>query len=843
MPQSMKSYRHEIPQDLTLRRCLKAMFHYQDVDKVIDALLINNHYLYKSSLAEQLNVLLRFEPEGCTIDQNESCSKLFVQRFENGIFDALFEFSKSCCLLIDNQIACKFKSVLRWHEMSTLLSEDLLVCAYMAAERIIPKDFAWSPYINTDCVKLNDILNEKLVDIHAHLKGSSLNFDVNWICLMNHIEERESIFKEIQNGLQHKAVFSIYKNSQRSYYMLSVLACAIRIVLFSRIKGIKTKTEDFLKLNIISSNSDLVANTLRNSITIDVKSFEPDAYKYIDNENLKGVWFDYAHTNDIKMPEKEGCAFSSLSGERRLLYAVLGMIRNNTLNEYDTSLFYIYLLVKHKIRHELIQTNEETGFKNFQLYDKRKTLFVAEHPAYAQYRTLLHHLSVGSMFGSDKDNRGLETRISPHENSEKLNYNIKKLDSQITDGCLKHNPTGWNYGYVLHYIKVNDNCYPAYFSLKVRHQDLRDKVKQQAKAIVQSRKKEDERIAEDLMLTPRIHGIDAASSEIECRPEVFAQAFRFCRRSIPNIGITYHAGEDFHDVIDGLRAIEECIRFLGMRSADRFGHALVLGIDVQDYYHKRRNVIAMPKQVAMDNAMWLYVKLGNCFLYREVRNELHEMFNQLFMDIFKDFGDLVDIDIYYQSWLLRGDNPTVYRQDGSIVSNDDVDENWHKENCSMRPDAEKARTNLDVCKLFYYYHRNQRVKEAGAEIVVVEYQNSLIKAIEFAQKRMIRMVDKKGLCIECNPTSNFKIGEINRYEDHPISKFHAKGLTLFAGRHISSSINTDDKGVFATSIEREYALISAALIRRFGDTKYAEKKVWRWLEDIRQHSIEQKFVK
>lgn len=842
MPQTMKSYRHEIPQDLTLRRCLKAMFHYQDVDKVIDALSIDNHYLYKSFLVEQLNVLLRFKPEGCTIDQNESCSKLFVQRFENGVFDALFEFSKSCCMLIDNQIECRFKSILRWHEMSTLLSEDLLVCAFMAAKRIIPKDFAWSPYIDTDCAGLNSILNKEVADIHAHLKGSSLNFDVNWICLMNHIEERETLFKEIHNGLQHKAVSSSYKNSQRSYYMLSVLACAIRIVLFSRIKNITSNTENFLKYNI-SSYSDLIANTLRNSITIDVKSFEPDAYKFIDNETLKGVCFDYAHTNDIKMPEKEGCAFSSLSGERRLLYAILVMIKNNKLNEYDTSLFYIYLLVKHKIRHELVQTNEETGFKNFQLYDKRKTLFVAEHPAYAHYRTLLYHLSVGSMFGSDKDNRCLETRISPHENSEKLNNTIKKLDSQINDGCLKHNPTGWNYGYVLHYIKFNDNCYPSYFSLKVRHQDLRDKVKQQAKAIVQSRKNEDERTAKGLMLKQRIHGIDAAGSEIVCRPEVFAQAFRFCRRSIPNIGFTYHVGEDFHDVIDGLRAIEECIRFLGMRSADRLGHALALGTDVQDYYHKRRNVIAMPKQVAMDNAMWLYVKLGNCFLYREVRNELHEKFNQLFMDIFKDFGDLVDIDTYYQSWLLRGDNPNVYRQDGSIVSNDDADENWHKENCSMSPDAEQARTNLDVRKLFYFYHRNQRVKEAGAEIVSVDYQQSIIKAIEFVQKRMMRMVDKLGLCIECNPTSNFKIGEIDRYENHPISKFHSRGLRLFLGRHISSSINTDDKGVFATSIEREYALMSAALIRRFGDTKNAEKKVLSWIDDIRQHSVGQKFVK
>lgn len=842
MLQKMKSCPHEIPQDFTLRRCLKAMFHYQDVDKVIDALSNNLDHLYKTSLVEQLTVLLRIEPEGCTIDQNESCSKFFAQRFENGVFDALFEFSNTCCSFIDDRVVCKFKSIMRWHEMSNLISEDILVCAFMAANNIITKDYAWAPYINTDSEDLNNILKKELADIHAHLKGSSLNFDVNWMCLMNHIDGRELLFNDIQKSLQNKDISSRYKNSQRSYYMLSVLACAIRIVLFSRIKNIKTNTEAILLKNICSYN-DLVASTIINAITTDVKSFEPDAYKYKDNDSATGMSFDYAHTSDIIMPKKESCSFSILSGERALLYSILSKIKNNTLGEYDSSLFYIYLLIKHKIRHELVQTNEETGFRNFQLYDQRKSLFISGCSKYKPYRILLHHLSVASMFFNGNDNRWLETRITPAEKSKDLVKSIKNFDSQINDVSLKQNPTEWNYGYIIHFIKTKDTCEPIYFSLKNRHEVLRGNVKKQAKAIVESCKNEDNKVAEGLLLSRKILGIDAASSELASRPEVFAQAFRFCRRSIPKIGITFHVGEDFHDVTDGLRAIDECVRFLNMKKADRLGHALALGTNVQEYYHKRRNVIAMPKQVALDNAMWLYIKLGNCFLHRDARKVLHQMFNDLLMDVFKDFGHLVDIDTYYQSWLLRGDNPSVYRQDGSIVSNDDVDENWHMENCALCQDAIRSRANLKACKLFYFYHRNHRVKEVGKEIVSVEYQKSVINAIEYVQKHMTRMIAEKGLYIECNPTSNFKIGEIDRYENHPISKFHSKGLTFFSGIHISSSINTDDKGVFATSIEREYALISAALIRRYGDTKKAEKKVLRWIDDIREHSIEQKFIK
>ena len=67
--------------------------------------------------------------------------------------------------------------------------------------------------------------------------------------------------------------------------------------------------------------------------------------------------------------------------------------------------------------------------------------------------------------------------------------------------------------------------------------------------------------------------MDACSQEIACRPEVFAPAFRYLRymavaeRSclmpeVPPLRFTYHVGEDFLDVTDGLRAIDEAVRYL-----------------------------------------------------------------------------------------------------------------------------------------------------------------------------------------------------------------------------------------------------------------------------------------
>lgn len=71
----------------------------------------------------------------------------------------------------------------------------------------------------------------------------------------------------------------------------------------------------------------------------------------------------------------------------------------------------------------------------------------------------------------------------------------------------------------------------------------------------------------------RILGIDAASNEVGCRAEVFGSVFRYLknhikvvddgltRKKLPQLGATYHVGEEFLDIADGLRAIDEAIHF------------------------------------------------------------------------------------------------------------------------------------------------------------------------------------------------------------------------------------------------------------------------------------------
>lgn len=63
---------------------------------------------------------------------------------------------------------------------------------------------------------------------------------------------------------------------------------------------------------------------------------------------------------------------------------------------------------------------------------------------------------------------------------------------------------------------------------------------------------------------------------------------------------------------------------------------------------------------------------------------------------------------------------------------------------------------------------------------------------------------------------------------------------------LSVSVNTDDLGVFGTSLENEYALLAIALEKEKdanGNKKYHSRCIYNWLESIRQMGEEQRFMK
>ena len=103
-------------------------------------------------------------------------------------------------------------------------------------------------------------------------------------------------------------------------------------------------------------------------------------------------------------------------------------------------------------------------------------------------------------------------------------------------------------------------------------------------------------------------------------------------------------------------------------------HALVLGTDVQTYYEKRTFTVSMPKQVLLDNVAWLYIRIMRTEGFNPICTYLEDLFAKYYMNIFKE-DRTIDIPVYYNSWLLRGDDPMMYQCDGKI-SEDNYENKW-----------------------------------------------------------------------------------------------------------------------------------------------------------------------
>ncbi|MDE7013447.1 MAG: hypothetical protein K2P19_02030, partial [Kineothrix sp.] len=93
------------------------------------------------------------------------------------------------------------------------------------------------------------------------------------------------------------------------------------------------------------------------------------------------------------------------------------------------------------------------------------------------------------------------------------------------------------------------------------------------------------------------------------------------------------------------------------------------------------------------------------------------------------------------------------------------------------------------------------------------------------------------------------ISTAENYDELPIVQLYNKDMTWDIGKlqscpQINVSINTDDKGVFHTSLENEYALMACALekVRDENENQvYDRQMIYQWIENIRQMGNLQSF--
>lgn len=505
----------------------------------------------------------------------------------------------------------------------------------------------------------------------------------------------------------------------------------------------------------------------------------------------------------LRFPVPAPGAFASeyLESERRFLLAAWRALRDGRLNPNEEHAWDSYLCAKNIFHTEQQQfPGSGAGLSRFRQYLDRggslteaRMVKICKRAQKSRMRRLVDFATESS------DVRMIELRIAPKKRLRDYFTFLSLWERLLTehprlrsDG---NNPV--RIGFVVHFIRQQedhpDNI-PLFFKLRCQldrataelHQF---RVKHQA-------------------LARHIVGIDVANTERGCPPEIFAPFLKQLRGQdilfesgameltywkrlreadihhhpldLPVLGQTYHVGEDYYHIADGLRHMDCVGRYL-LSGGDRIGHGLALGDNASQAVVRRGAEAHIMQGILIDNLAWLHDRAMHEGLLSHAEAAKVEIAIHRLSQII--YGGAVEIPLLVDLQRRRYDLPPR-EQSGGL----------------SRVDELFARHTYDP--------ETQKRRHAWADREPTKLLDELHPVITRLQDVVVHSMRKRGLIIEANPTSNLSTGAVTSMDDHPILRFLPGGVgtSLF-------SVNTDDPGVFATRIENEYALVFAALLQ------------------------------
>ena len=695
----------------------------------------------------------------------------------------------------------KFSEYMRWRVLTLNTGEDLLSLSWLAmldkGKDVGRTDFAWEDTLQFDEKSRNLYMGQKsLTDLHAHIGHMADAINIRWIYWMNNCWDKPKMKEE------RKWVF---------------LAAVIRYYLFRIVTGEGCPNKQVLMDVLAARAGGEALQTLHN-----------DIYKKVDHAfnnsvkpNIDGIeHWDYALQADrsvdkaiLKSP------YTMLAGERWLVYSFFKKLyKRDDEAERFAMMFYLYLLIKVNNRKKFILTNGLIGLSNYQDYEKEGSKDDLDHCSEAKRR-----YGVQTSLGAYKKNY-LEARIrgnNPYDylepGKEGKEHSQEREDEPRTVIKLEVPLFGkdkYKRERLLNRVRLvvtyskkqysRDKRLAYFHGMKADFDDVINRV---------SRNK---RLKQKEFC---LVGIDFSSSDKYARPEVYAQLVRYARRKHFN-RFTYHAGEDFFDLLDGLRTIDDILTILRWDKHCRMGHAIALGIVGETFYKNRGwNVIAT-KQVLLDNLVWYLAKMDELQfgLPKTILDLLERKARTLYEEI--GYGQPFNLDKYQKSMRLRGDHPMkgIRREGGQLFIDCALDDSIS---------LNIIRSDNDVLGLFEEYYNNIDLYKKGCEMTHWKMPKGFEKGIDAIQGQLLKEIEQRQITIETCPTSNYMIGPFERYDELPLIKF------LHSITNSGISVNTDDKGIIATSIEGEYALIVSSMAKKGEPNDEITKTIDRIIKDAR----------
>ena len=831
------------------RGILKALFYDYPIDALVQLLNSRTDMQYDEFLDIMPQLLQWSKPEYTRTEANLLRLQIGGEWKENTLndfstlyhpCDVLKKLTPQLLSIENDTPVVQFEQLFRWKESALYVGEDLLVTAFLAQYdalngKPMRDNFLWDDIIKHNHRVLNDELRNPKADLHAHYNATVDVFNLNWIGLMNDIRQRQCFAKKVKcsQELELLPLQSAYPSTLQQH---CVAAAYLRFVFFKLLLE-KQSYKSYANEEWIENNyqqkvvrmlttpyyADDMVRPLQTSISVALQTSMP---------TIDGQHVDYCLL-PIKQIYQNANAMQRaqilFQGERQLLYQFFyGYYLREPNCVYSAPYFYLYLLLKSKIRREFVQINQIKGFENFEIYQSRKDSFLSDNsPIIRHYAYQMSHTSVNPFTDC------LEVRVTP-KNVAKSDFDCTKpmfFIENVNDVTVQQ-PNPLNI--VVHFIKEGQYDYGVPTAktkvgkLKdgTRDEKFRKKIKDELNMIL------------PYVQSKRIVGIDAASSELFCRPETFGHVFRYAyTRGIQ--GRTFHAGEDFLDLPDGLRAIDEAMLFLQLDSKCRIGHAMALGIDAKAYYERRHFTAIITMQNMLDNCVWLYMRSKelNVTLSPRIEFAILEKTKELYSKI--GYSVIWDIQCYWHSMLLRGNDPQYIGNASNQQSHGMNLWDMTAEVNDSRLSAANVDANAKILYSEYFY--NPSIKNRGLQLIEYKWGREIIEVVTVMQNKIQNFVSEKGISIECCPTSNLKIGYIDKYENHPlIKKFYPideKPNYPF----IKCSINTDDRGVFYTSLYEEYSLIALALKKKRDDDTnkrlYNDETIINYISKIRKNAL------
>ncbi|MDO4333574.1 MAG: hypothetical protein Q4C58_12940 [Eubacteriales bacterium] len=361
-------------------------------------------------------------------------------------------------------------------------------------------------------------------------------------------------------------------------------------------------------------------------------------------------------------------------------------------------------------------------------------------------------------------------------------------------------------------------------------------------------------------LAEYIVGIDAASDENAMEPWMFAPAYTQMRSrrttkpiamesasrqkyyNIQNVGFTYHVGEDFRHVLSGLRHMDEVIEHFYYKPGDRLGHAIALGIDIRKWAHENE-VVALPAQEHMENLLWVWGKnVYDGILLPVQLEKLEEQIMKIAEKIYRCAESITIRMLYeaYQKKFFLNHKRVMERECDKFPKEAGKREEQEEESffcyysgkaCKMTATGWSADKLLctNYCPVF---------EERYKKVMLVTVPENEIAAYEILQEHLLEKVERKGIYVETNPTSNITIGDFDDFREHPVFRMNAIRGRDNGGHHVMVTINSDDPAVFQTNVENELAYVYYASEH----SGCAREDVLEWIDKIRQNGLNASFI-